>query len=529
MNALLVRITEALYCPKKIFIFTAGCQSLFAFFKSLINFNLKHLKVYLMKMGPIHSKYFFMGLTAKEEEDKELHDFLVEKSEEEVFNDKNISALTMGFAFESFYAQLDEESLKRDIIPQAQLIMNRTGTIIPNVTTLAKSFSVEISSETALQLTSEILNREYLSKHASDVSDLLTNVISKVKPTDLKVFAQKLVIEFLLEQYQKAKLDATVSAKERLLCLKQATHAYLFFQKRSSEGAFEPADSDKLTKAIFEQIIATKEDQDIPTETYTFLTQERVQATFFNDLITNQIAKVSTATQINFLTSLALTEEAKGKVLAQALTVAGSQNLASSVNSPLMLSLLGVCSKFDGVKELLDNEALFEYLTSASSFVNREGFFHRLPGRAEVINHLNLIESLFTSNSLKPAQQTVLVNTLLNYLFNEEFKFRSKLYTSLDRISAVWKQDHLQYFLTKLFAKATEVSERPVKLLKEEETSQLPSTSVAFKVKNVVGILLTNATKANFVFATEEFVQILRVISHPVVSSDVRDLKRQTD
>ena len=90
---------------------------MFDFIKGQEVFEIASFKSALKELDQSKSKYQFLGFVAQTANDADLTSFMISRIVEEVFTDKNPNVLEASLAFETFYGQLDEDSLKTEIIP----------------------------------------------------------------------------------------------------------------------------------------------------------------------------------------------------------------------------------------------------------------------------------------------------------------------------------------------------------------------------------------------------------------------------
>jgi hypothetical protein len=161
------------------------------------------------------------------------------------------------------------------------------------------------------------------------------------------------------------------------------------------------------------------------------------------------------------------------------------------------------------------------------SYINTEEFVSKGPSRIDIENHVNIVKALLDDCFSVEAKafnnsESVLLTTLCSYMVDEAHRFRSKLLLKcLEKLSSTWSQEHLRHFLTILYAKASQHSEKPIKYYtkEEEEPPKRQSSNLSTRLVNVFKIICTSCLK-NIEDIPQEslFMSMVRIVCHPLVS-----------
>ena len=102
------------------------------------------------------------------------------------------------------------------------------------------------------------------------------------------------------------------------------------------------------------------------------------------------------------------------------------QNFNSVTNSSLLLALIGLLNSFGRLEQVMNSQASAQKWLTQSGFANTEQYFTKNPSLQDTTNHLGLIRRLLFNQEygLQKAQEKVLMNTLLEYVTNEDYNFR---------------------------------------------------------------------------------------------------------
>jgi hypothetical protein len=198
------------------------------------------------------------------------------------------------------------------------------------------------------------------------------------------------------------------------------------------------------------------------------------------------------------------------------------------------LSFFNVLIALGQLEKIQSNPSYLEYVTSNESYINTEEFVSKTPSRTDIENHINIVKALLTDSFSTETKtfshsESVLLTTLCSYLTEETHRLRSKsILKCLEKLSSTWTQEHLKHFLTILYAKAALHSEKPVKFYtKEEEEPPLKqSNNLSTRLMTIFKITCKSCLE-NIEDLPEEqlFQSMVRIVCHPLVSGNYKDLK----
>jgi hypothetical protein len=190
------------------------------------------------------------------------------------------------------------------------------------------------------------------------------------------------------------------------------------------------------------------------------------------------------------------------------------------------------------VSVLVNNEQVANYFTNnskyACSFINTQGYIEqKQKSYYDTQNQLHVMEGLlryhFVVSPLKPAQLNCLLDTLCEILLNVNCKFREgAILNCFSSLRALGSQFKVPLFKA-MFEKISEVSQRPLPRLAENEFMVRQGLMVGKKVQFVVKMLYNAPEEEAHQFNAEllekqEFFLLLRMICHPFVSAQTKDL-----
>jgi hypothetical protein len=116
-----------------------------------------------------------------------------------------------------------------------------------------------------------------------------------------------------------------------------------------------------------------------------------------------------------------------------------------------------------------------------------------------------------------------------SYLTNEIHRFRSKqVLKTLEALSSTWSPEHLKHFLTILYAKSSQHSEKPIQYYtnEEDEPPKRQSSNLSTRLMNVFKIISESCLKNSEELPEENlFLSMVRIVCHPLVSGNYKILK----
>lgn len=130
----------------------------------------------------------------------------------------------------------------------------------------------------------------------------------------------------------------------------------------------------------------------------------------------------------------------------------------------------------------------------------------------------------FEVTALQQSQFTCLLNTLCEYLLNNNSTFReSAVLTCFDNLKHLSSEFTIPLYKT-MFEKISEVSARPAKTLGDNEFKHHQSLKVGKKIQFVMKMLYnvdseSSKPQRSAMLDKREFFLLLRTICHPYVSS----------
>ncbi len=176
---------------------------------------------------------------------------------------------------------------------------------------------------------------------------------------------------------------------------------------------------------------------------------------------------------------------------------------------------------------MTQNENILNYLGSNKGYVNTLGFFQKDPSLLDVTQHLKAISQfaqIHYGEQALSVGDAQLRDTICEYVFNEQYRLREHLLLdTIEQISAKGRDQFIGNFVKTLFNKLKQVSLRPPTYNREEAPHKGSQT-----ISNRIRLALKLSLKHKQLELTnDEFIALVKLISHPLVSPTNRALLTQ--